>query len=94
MSTLTSAFHHAHDTAVRAPGFVGRLLSLIAEEIRIHHSMRQLASLDDAMLRDIGIDRGAVEDAVRHGRDALDGTTARPSRVSAAGLPASLTEWR
>lgn len=93
MSAMTTAFHHAHDTAVRAPGFVVRLLSLIVEEIRIHRSMRQLASLDDTMLRDIGLDRGAVEDAVRHGRYSADGTIVT-TRAPRAVLPSSLTDWR
>ncbi|WP_423790812.1 DUF1127 domain-containing protein [Microvirga solisilvae] len=30
--------------------------------------MREVASLDDAMLHDIGLGPGNIEDAVRHGR--------------------------
>ncbi len=40
----------------------------LAHEIRLHRDLRQLEALDDHRLHDIGLDRGALEDAVRHGR--------------------------
>jgi uncharacterized protein YjiS (DUF1127 family) len=94
MSVMTTAFHRAHHGAYGVPSFIGRLLARIAEEVRIHRSMRQLASLDEAMLRDIGLDRGGVEDAVRHGRPSSEGAALPSLRRTGATLPLSLTEWR
>jgi hypothetical protein len=47
-----------------ARGWVAKL----AREIQLRHDMRRLASLDDAMLHDVGLARSGIEDAVRHGR--------------------------
>ena len=47
-------------------------------------AMQTLASLDDRMLRDIGIERGQIPHANRHGREAL----ARSSK-----LRADITRW-
>ena len=46
---------------------VGRWL---AREINARRNMRQLAELDDYMLRDMGIVRADIEGAVRRGHDA------------------------
>ena len=40
-------------------------------EIRLRRDMRKLAELDDRMLRDIGLARGQIEPAARHGRRSL-----------------------
>ena len=48
-------------------GFVG-LLGALAREHEIRRSIKELASLDDRMLRDIGLTRWDVERAVRFGR--------------------------
>jgi uncharacterized protein YjiS (DUF1127 family) len=72
--------------------FLARLFALAAREIRIHRDMRVLASMDEAALHDIGLVRGSVEDAVRHGR--LDGVAPAPSVSHPASLPHSLVEWR
>jgi len=37
--------------------------------IRQRQAERQLAMLDDRLLRDIGLDRGAIHWSVMHGRD-------------------------
>jgi uncharacterized protein YjiS (DUF1127 family) len=42
----------------------------IFRELRIRRDMRQLAAMDDAMLKDIGLRRGEIEYSVRYGRDA------------------------
>ncbi len=39
-----------------------------AEEKEIKRAIRELKSFDDRQLRDIGIPRGEIEGAVRHGR--------------------------
>ena len=53
---------------VRAAAWI---IALIAREVRIRRDMRLLAEMDDAMLRDVGLDRTQIEPAVRHGRPFL-----------------------
>jgi uncharacterized protein YjiS (DUF1127 family) len=52
---------------VRA-GLVG-LIGALAREREIRRSIRHLASLNEHVLRDIGLTRGDIERAVRFGRD-------------------------
>ena len=47
---------------------LGRLARLIADEYRIRRAMREMRTLDDRALRDLGLDRGAVEHVARFGR--------------------------
>ena len=61
-----------------------RLVTKIASELAARRAMQTLASLDDRMLRDIGIERGQIPHASRHGREAL----ARASK-----LGADFTRW-
>ena len=42
----------------------------LAKELAARRAMRSLASLDDRMLRDIGLERGQIDYAVRQGRQA------------------------
>jgi uncharacterized protein YjiS (DUF1127 family) len=44
------------------------LIAAIINELRIRRDMRQLAAMDDHMLKDIGLRRCEIEDCVRHGR--------------------------
>lgn len=44
------------------------VLATAASEWQARRDMRALGGFDDAMLHDLGMDRGAIEDAVRHGR--------------------------
>jgi uncharacterized protein YjiS (DUF1127 family) len=46
-------------------------LAAIRREMRIQRDLHQLESLDDHRLHDIGLDRGAIENAVRNGRPRL-----------------------
>src|SRR3954453_21122806 len=39
-----------------------------AREVRARRGLREIGSLDEAMLRDIGVGPGELEDVVRHGR--------------------------
>lgn len=45
----------------------------LARELAARRAMRSLASLDDRMLRDIGLERGQIDYAVRQGRQAAKG---------------------
>ena len=45
------------------------LIAAIAQELRIRRDMRQLAAMEDYMLKDIGLSRGEIEYRVRYGRD-------------------------
>ena len=45
------------------------LIAAIAHELRIRRDLRQLAAMDDHMLKDIGLSRGDIEHCVRCGRD-------------------------
>ena len=56
---------------VRHPRSVTALLSGLAHEWALRRARRAMSRLDDALLHDIGVDRGDIDAAVRHGRDAL-----------------------
>lgn len=74
---------------------VHSLLACFIEEFRLRRSLRQLSSYDDAMLRDIGVDRGSLESAVRFGRPATEGTLVyRTGAGRSTLMPSSLTELR
>jgi uncharacterized protein YjiS (DUF1127 family) len=45
------------------------LVAAIAHELRIRRDMRQLAAMDDHMLKDIGLCRCEIESCARYGRD-------------------------
>jgi uncharacterized protein YjiS (DUF1127 family) len=45
------------------------LIAAIADELRARRDMRQLAAMDDHMLKDIGLHRCQIEHRVRYGRD-------------------------
>ncbi|HSR80344.1 MAG TPA: DUF1127 domain-containing protein [Hyphomicrobiaceae bacterium] len=44
----------------------------LAKELAARRALRSLASLDDRMLRDIGLERGQIDHAVRQGRHRVD----------------------
>jgi uncharacterized protein YjiS (DUF1127 family) len=44
------------------------LIAALVNELRVRRDMRQLAAMDDHMLKDIGLHRCEIEDCVRHGR--------------------------
>jgi uncharacterized protein YjiS (DUF1127 family) len=47
-----------------------RVAAAVAKELAARRAMRSLASLDDRLLRDTGLDRGQIDHAVRRGRQA------------------------
>ena len=55
---------------VRLPvlDLVRRFAAAIGREVHLRHDLAILQSLDDAMLSDIGLSRGEIDDVVRHGR--------------------------
>jgi uncharacterized protein YjiS (DUF1127 family) len=55
-----------HPRALLRPAL--ELFALIAREGRVWRDIRRLAEFDDTMLRDIGIARAEIEQAVRRGR--------------------------
>jgi uncharacterized protein YjiS (DUF1127 family) len=61
-----------------------RLAVKIRAELAARHAMQTLASLDDRMLRDIGIERSQIWHASRHGRETL---------ARAPDLRADYTRW-
>ncbi|HUF87900.1 MAG TPA: DUF1127 domain-containing protein [Thermohalobaculum sp.] len=65
--------HAAHKAAAANPlaavaRAIGGAVRRLRREIEIERAARQLAALPDAMLRDMGIDRYAIDFAVRQGR--------------------------
>jgi len=52
-------------------GLFGRTIAVLSAEIEARRAARSLASMDERMLRDIGIDRDQIWYAARHGREAL-----------------------
>ena len=66
------------------PSFQQRLrdlASFIAQEWRFRRDLAQLQALDTRGLRDIGLSRGGIESAIRHGRTAR-ACTRSPGRAS------------
>jgi uncharacterized protein YjiS (DUF1127 family) len=61
-----------------------RLTAKILAELAARRAMQTLASLDERMLRDIGIERGQIWHATRHGREAL---------LRSSDLRADFTRW-
>jgi len=72
--SISSNFRSVPSVALKAapqlgrPDLLTRMLAAIAREIRIRRDLRRLQGFDDAMLHDIGLARGGLEEAVRHGR--------------------------
>jgi uncharacterized protein YjiS (DUF1127 family) len=44
-------------------------IAAIRQELRVRRDMRQLAAMDDHMLKDIGLSRCEIEHRVRYGRE-------------------------
>jgi uncharacterized protein YjiS (DUF1127 family) len=49
----------------------GRMLAAVLAELAARRAMQALASLDERMLRDIGIERDQIAHATRRGREAI-----------------------
>ncbi len=68
MSAYSNTCTETFETPAARPTVLKNLFSAVMREIRLRRAMREVASLDDAMLHDIGLGPGNIEDAVRHGR--------------------------
>ncbi|KLK94755.1 hypothetical protein AA309_02000 [Microvirga vignae] len=68
MSALSNTCPETYETAATRPSGLKDLFSAVMREIRLRRAMREMAALDDAMLQDIGLGPGGIEDAVRCGR--------------------------
>ena len=55
---------------------LARLIAWFRREVRIRHTINELAALDGRQLADIGVSRGSIEFVARHGRE----TAALPGR--------------
>ena len=64
-SLPVSRSHQPHRAILR--GLLRRLIEKIAFELEVRRSLRDLQSFDDKMLRDIGLQRGGIEHALRNG---------------------------
>jgi uncharacterized protein YjiS (DUF1127 family) len=62
----------------------GRFVAGIMRGLAARRAMQTLASLDERMLRDIGIERDQISHATRHGREAL---------TRASDLQADFARW-
>jgi uncharacterized protein YjiS (DUF1127 family) len=74
MTSIAFSLAQEGISAGRKASLTNRLMRVfiaIAREIRLRRDLRNLQRLDDAMLRDIGLGRGELEDVVRHGRSGL-----------------------
>ena len=69
MSSLSSAFEWNTEQTSRKPNAILGLVGAIVREIRLRRALRDVGALDDSALLDMGISRGGIEDAVRHGRN-------------------------
>ena len=61
----------AKSMAGRPRGMLGRAVSAISAELSARRAARTLASMDERMLRDIGIARDQIWYAARHGRESM-----------------------
>lgn len=59
------------EAAGASKGVIGRLVTTVSAELAARRATRALASMDERMLRDIGIDRDQIWYAARHGREAM-----------------------
>ena len=70
----------------------GAVLALLASEWRARRDLAQLQAMDARGLHDIGLTRGSLEGAIRHGGRGT--TSPEPVGTERPRLPSSLTEWR
>jgi uncharacterized protein YjiS (DUF1127 family) len=61
----------ARRAAFRPAAFLAGALARLMHEWTLRQALHAMGKLDDAALHDLGVDRGDLEAAVRHGRRAL-----------------------
>ena len=68
MSALSIVHECTSARIARKPSRLGGLMAALMREIEIRRALRDVSTLDEATLHDIGIGPGGIEDAVRCGR--------------------------
>ena len=68
MSSFTTAFEWTAEQTTRKQSRILSLVGAVVKEIQLRRALRDVSALDDTALVDMGISRGGIEDAVRHGR--------------------------
>ncbi|MGO4386685.1 DUF1127 domain-containing protein [Microvirga sp. 2YAF29] len=68
MTSFTNTFEWTVEQTSQKQGLIRGLVAAIVKEIHLRRALRDVGALDDAALIDMGISRGGIEDAVRHGR--------------------------
>jgi uncharacterized protein YjiS (DUF1127 family) len=56
------------EPAAEKPSRIRNLFASLRREIEIRRALREVSSLDDEMLHDIGLTPGNIEDSIRCGR--------------------------
>jgi len=68
--TIRTAGYPGRRATIAAPGPLMRLWVKAVDAVARRRALEHVAQMDDRMLRDIGVHRGNVADALIHGRDA------------------------
>jgi uncharacterized protein YjiS (DUF1127 family) len=68
MSALSIVHECTSARIDRKPSRLAGLMAALMREIEIRRALREVSSLDEGMLHDIGISPGGIEEAVRCGR--------------------------
>ena len=66
-SQNTLSINPVHGVARAAGGLIRRLIEKVRFELEVRRSLREVQGFDDMMLRDIGLQRGGIEHALRNG---------------------------
>src|SRR5579872_6119029 len=66
-SQTSLAFSRSRQHRTTATGLLSRLIEKIRFELEVRRSLREIQTFDDKMLRDIGLQRGGIEHALRNG---------------------------
>ena len=70
------------------------MVAFLAAEWRVRRDLAQLQAMDARGLHDIGLTRGSLEGAVRHGGKGLGTLCPTGEMPECQGMPSSWTEWR
>lgn len=72
--SIAETTKHQEVISYRDSGLVSLLISAFQRVAHWHNerkAVRQLSNFPDAMLKDIGLTRGEIPDAIRHGRSEI-----------------------
>jgi len=68
MTAHTAPCDWTSEQTTPKPSRIKSLFASLVHEIEIRRALRDVSSLDDAMLHDIGLTPGNIEEAIRCGR--------------------------